>query len=236
MIEINNVTKKFDSFIAVNNINLVIPDGQFIGFIGPNGAGKTTMLRMLTSILKPTSGSIKIGGFDTSKQDLEVKKLIGVVESEPSLFGRLRVREHIEFVGSVFSLDKNEMQKHADELLEKFDLASKKESMSGDLSHGMAKKLSLLLALLHNPKYLFLDEPFEAIDPISSKHIKDILIDYTKNGGTVFLTSHILEIVQKLVERIVIINKGKLLFDSPIGEVEDLETKFIELIEKDSKE
>lgn len=231
-IETFELTRRFDGFVAVDALSLAVPRGAFFGFLGPNGAGKSTTLRMLTGILRPTAGRAQILGLDIDRRPVETKRRIGVVPEEFALFDRLHGREHLVFVGRLYGLERGVADARACELLELLGLADHAESMVADYSHGMKKKLALGCALIHGPEVLFLDEPFEGIDAVASAAIRDLLQHLTTRGITIFLTSHILEIVERLCDHVGIIVGGRLRHQSPMAEVsadEGLEALFVRL-------
>ena len=218
-IETNNLVRWFQDFLAVDNLNLAIPRGSFFGFLGPNGAGKSTTIKMLTGLLAPTSGSIRILGRDLASEPLEVKRRIGVVPEDLNLFERLTGAEMLAFTGRMYGLEKAEIVERSRELLDLMELRDEPKKLVVEYSHGMKKKLSLACALIHRPEVLFLDEPFEGVDAIASRTLKDLLSRLTARGLTVFLTSHVLEIVERLCSDIAIISQGKLLAAGSLDEL-----------------
>jgi ABC-2 type transport system ATP-binding protein len=210
-VETTSLVRRFGDFVAVDNLNLSVRRGSFFGFLGPNGAGKSTTIKMLTGLLGPTSGQIQILGRDLSVEPLEVKRRIGVVPEDLNLFERLTGAEMLVFTGRMYGLQKAEIAQRSLELLDLMDLRDEPKKLIVEYSHGMKKKLSLACALIHRPEILFLDEPFEGIDAIASRTLKDLLSRLTARGLTVFLTSHVLEIVERLCSDIAIISQGKLL-------------------------
>ena len=218
-IETIGLKKAFGDFLAVDGINLVVPRGSFYGFLGPNGAGKSTTIKCLTGLLRPTSGTFTILDLDPVTDPVAVKRQVGVVPEDLALFDRLTGAETLTFVGQVHGLDTASVRTRSTELLTLMDLTKAAGELVADYSHGMRKKIALAAALLPAPRLLFLDEPFEGIDAIASRQIKDLLAAYVKNGGTVFLTSHILEIAERLCDHIGIIHKGRLVAQ---GTLEDL--------------
>jgi ABC-2 type transport system ATP-binding protein len=231
-IETRSLTRAFDSFLAVDDLTLAVPRGAFFGFLGPNGAGKSTTVRMLTGVLRPTSGRASVLGLDLEHDGVEAKRRMGVVPEEFALFDRLRGREHLVFIGRLYGLERAVAATRAEELLELLGLAGHAESLVADYSHGMKKKLALGCALIHGPDVLFLDEPFEGIDAVASATIRDLLQHLTTRGVTVFLTSHILEIVERLCDHLGIIVGGRLRHQGPMREVRDgegLESLFVRL-------
>ena len=213
------LTRRFGEFVAVQNVNLNVTQGQFFGFLGPNGAGKSTTIKMLTGLLAPTSGSIQILGLDFASNSLEVKRQIGVVPEGLALFGRLTASEYLRFVGQMYGLDLATTLRRSEELLEFMNLAGETKKLITDFSHGMQKKLALAAAVIHNPKVLFLDEPFEGVDAIAAGTLKQMLQGMIARGATIFLTSHVLEIVERLCTHVAIINHGELIADGSLEEL-----------------
>jgi ABC-2 type transport system ATP-binding protein len=218
-VETHGLTRDFGSLRAVDGIDLAVPSGSFFGFLGPNGAGKSTTIKCLTGLLRPSAGSMRILGIDPLSDPVAVKRRIGVVPEDLALFERLSAPETLTFVSEVHGLDTTTARDRADDLLELMDLKSAGTTLVADFSHGMRKKLSLAAALLPAPKLLFLDEPFEGIDAVASRQVKDLLQSFVTRGGTIFLTSHILEIVERLSTHIGVIAKGRLVAQGPIAEV-----------------
>ena len=218
-VETFDLVRRFQDFVAVDNLNLTVRRGSFFGFLGPNGAGKSTTIKMLTGLLAPTSGKIRVLGRDLSEKPLEVKRRIGVVPEDLNLFERLTGAEMLAFTGRMYGLQKTEIAQRAPELLDLMELRNEPKKLIVEYSHGMKKKLSLACALIHRPEILFLDEPFEGIDAIASRTLKDLLSRLTARGLTVFLTSHVLEIVERLCSDIAIISQGKLLAAGSLDEL-----------------
>ncbi len=218
-VETFDLVRRFQDFVAVDNLNLTVRRGSFFGFLGPNGAGKSTTIKMLTGLLAPTSGRIRVLGRDLAVEPLEVKGRIGVVPEDLNLFERLTGAEMLAFTGRMYGLQKAEIAERAPELLDLMELRDEPRKLIVEYSHGMKKKLSLACALIHRPEILFLDEPFEGVDAIASRTLKDLLSRLTARGLTVFLTSHVLEIVERLCSDIAIISQGKLLAAGPLDEL-----------------
>lgn len=218
-VETFNLVRRFGDFIAVDDLNLTVRRGSFFGFLGPNGAGKSTTIKMLTGLLAPTNGRIRVLGRDIATEPLEVKRRIGVVPEDLNLFERLTGAEMLSFTGRMYGLQKAEIAERSPELLELMELRDEPKKLIVEYSHGMKKKLSLACALIHRPEILFLDEPFEGIDAIASRTLKDLLSRLTERGLTVFLTSHVLEIVERLCSDIAIISQGKLLAAGSLAEL-----------------
>jgi ABC-2 type transport system ATP-binding protein len=210
-VETFDLVRRFGGFTAVDHINLQVRRGSFFGFLGPNGAGKSTTIKMLTGLLASTSGKIRVLDLDIAAEPLEVKRRIGVVPEDLNLFERLTGAEMLAFTGRMYGLQKIEISERARELLALMELEEAPRKLIVEYSHGMKKKLSLACALIHRPEILFLDEPFEGVDAIASRTLKDLLMKLTARGLTVFLTSHVLETVERLCTDIAIISQGKLL-------------------------
>jgi ABC-2 type transport system ATP-binding protein len=214
-----NLTREFGNLIAVNRINLQVGAGQFFGFLGPNGAGKSTTIRMLTGLLRPTAGTVRILGMDLAEHSIEVKRQIGVVPEGLALFERLTASEYLNFVGRIYGLDRPTVARRASELIEFMQLGDRPRTLIVDYSLGMKKKLALAAAVIHTPKILFLDEPFESVDAVAAKTLKGLLQRMIERGTTAFLTSHVLEIVERLCSHVAIIHKGELVAQ---GSIQDL--------------
>jgi ABC-2 type transport system ATP-binding protein len=218
-ISTTGLTRRFGDFIAVQDVNLNVAQGQFYGFLGPNGAGKSTTIKMLTGLLAPTSGSIQVLGLDFATHSLEVKRQIGVVPEGLALFGRLTASEYLRFVGQMYGLDHGTTLQRSEELLEFMNLAGETKKLITDYSHGMQKKLALAAAVIHAPKILFLDEPFEGVDAIAAGTLKQMLQGMIARGATIFLTSHVLEIVERLCSHVGIVNHGELIANGSLEEL-----------------
>ncbi len=215
------LTRRFGELAAVQDVNLRVAQGQFFGFLGPNGAGKSTTIKMLTGLLAPTSGRMQILGLDFEKQMVDVKRQIGVVPEGMALFGRLTGAEYLNFVGRMYGLDRETAAKRTGELLDFMQLADQPKKLVTDYSHGMQKKLAMAAAVIHGPKILFLDEPFEGVDAIAAGTLKAMLQRMIARGATIFLTSHVLEIVERLCSHVAIIHRGQLVAQ---GSLEELRT------------
>jgi ABC-2 type transport system ATP-binding protein len=220
MIQAMGLTKIFGKKIAVNEIDLNVSKGEIYGFLGENGAGKTTTIRMLTGTLRPTKGEIKIGGIDLKKDEIAVKKIIGVVPDEPKLYDNLKGYEFLNFIMDIYGLDKNETSKTLDEICDAFNI-DYLNSYCSEYSHGMKQKLALANVLMRKPQIIFLDEPTVGLDAKSAKILKVLLQKYSKNGVTIFLTTHILEIAEKMCSRIGIINEGNIIAEGTMDELRE---------------
>ena len=218
-IETFELVRRFGDFTAVDRINLRVARGSFFGFLGPNGAGKSTTIKVLTGLLAPTSGRVRVLGRDIAEEPLEVKRRIGVVPEDLNLFERLTGAEMLAFTGRMYGLAREDIAARSRELLELMELSDEPRKLVVEYSHGMKKKLALACALIHRPEILFLDEPFEGVDAIASRTLKDLLSRLTSRGLTVFLTSHVLEIVERLCTDIAIISEGRLVAAGPLAEL-----------------
>jgi ABC-2 type transport system ATP-binding protein len=218
-VQTSSLTRRFGDFTAVNDVNLTVAPGQFFGFLGPNGAGKSTTIKMLTGLLAPTSGSIEILGQDLTANTIELKRQIGVVPEGLALYGRLTAAEHLRFVGRMYGLDERTTRQRSEELLDFMSLANESKKLITDFSHGMQKKLALASAVIHGPKVLFLDEPFEGVDAIAAGTLKNMLHGMIARGATIFLTSHVLEIVERLCTHVAIIQRGTLVAQGSLEEL-----------------
>jgi ABC-2 type transport system ATP-binding protein len=236
-VETHGLSRTFGTFVAVDQIDLAVPAGSFYGFLGPNGAGKSTTIRCLTGLLRPSSGTMTILGVDPLADPVAVKRRIGVVPEDLALFDRLSGEETLAFIAQVHGIDRATARARSADLLDMMDLRTAGNTMVTDYSHGMRKKLALAAALLPAPRLLFLDEPFEGIDAVASRQIKDLLQSFVSRGGTIFLTSHILEIVERLSTHIGVIAKGRMVAQGRIDELrsgaaagQTLEELFISLV------
>ena len=240
-LETTHLTRDFGAFRAVNQLSLRVPTGCFYGFLGPNGAGKSTTIKMLTGLLAPTGGSVRVLGEDISdpRRALEVKRRVGVVPENLALFDNLTAREYLTFVGRMYLLPPATVKARGEELLAMMDLAKEEKKLTMEFSHGMKKKLALAAALIPNPELLFLDEPFEGVDAVASRVLRDTLRQCVKRGATVFLTSHVLEIVEKLCTDVGIIARGQMVHQGTMEELRrdgSLEDKFLAVVGDDSQE
>jgi ABC-2 type transport system ATP-binding protein len=213
------LTRRFGDFTAVDNVNLSVATGQFYGFLGPNGAGKSTSIKMLTGLLAPTAGRIHILGLDLATNLIEVKRQIGVLPEGMALFGRLTGSEYLNFAARMYGLDRDTAAQRTAELLDFMGLADQPKTLITDYSHGMQKKLAMAAAVIHGPRVLFLDEPFEGVDAVASGTLKTMLQRMIARGVTIFLTSHVLEIVERLCTHVGIINEGKLVAQGSLDQL-----------------
>ena len=213
------LSRRFGALTAVDAVDLRVQAGQFFGFLGPNGAGKSTTIKMLTGLLAPPSGRMELLGLDFQTHSAEVKRQIGVVPEGMGLFERLTGIEYLRFVGRMYGLDRATTEKRTEELLEFMQLADREKTLIADYSHGMQKKLALAAAVIHGPRILFLDEPFEGVDALAAGALKALLGRMTARGVTIFLTSHVLEIVERLCSHVGIIHQGRLVAQGSIEEL-----------------
>jgi ABC-2 type transport system ATP-binding protein len=218
-IQTHGLTRRFGSLTAVEDVTLSVAPGQFFGFLGPNGAGKSTNIKMLTGLLEPTSGTIEILGQAFTAGSLDLKRQIGVVPEGMALLGRLTAPEYLRFVGRMYGLDSVTTNRRTVELLEFMHLADESKKLVTDFSHGMQKKLALAAAVIHGPKVLFLDEPFEGVDAIAAGMLKAMLQGMIGRGATIFLTTHVLEIVERLCSHVAIISQGRLVANGSLEEL-----------------
>ena len=238
-IETRQLTRYFDRFCAVDRVDLRVERGTFYGFLGPNGAGKSTSIKMLTGLLAPSSGEIRVLGYDLKNvtEALEAKRRIGVVPEELALFDNLKAWEYLTFIGRMYLVPRDTVRKRTGDLLTLLGLEGHENKLTVEYSHGMKRKLALAAALLPNPELLFLDQPFDGVDAVTARVIRDTLSVYTARGSTIFLTSHVLEIVEKLCTHVGIIVKGKLVEQTALADVRrsgSLEERFLQIVDADS--
>ncbi len=233
-LELTHVTKRFGTKVAVDDLSIAIVPGSFVGLLGRNGAGKSTTLKMATALVDPTVGRISVLGHDLATHSLEARRLMGVMPEDMALLELLTGRQYLRFVGRMYGLEDAQIDNRGAELFETLDLRPGARALVGDYSFGMKKKLALCAALIHGPKILFLDEPFEGIDAVTNRTIKDILLSLQQRGVTLILTSHILEVVEKLCPLIAIIDEGRLknfgTLDELRREGDSLESTFVNLV------
>ena len=224
MIEIKKVTKTYNNKVkAIRDLSLDIPNGKIIGFIGLNGAGKTTLIKMMTGILKPDKGSIIINGLDIAKNPLEVKQDIGYITDNPDMFLRLTGIEFINFISDIYNIDEKTRKERISYLTKEFELTEILDKPMQGYSHGMKQKMMVVAALVHSPKVWILDEPMVGLDPRSAVVLKKMMKEHAKNGNTVFFSTHVLEVAEKLCDEIAIIDEGKIVY---YGTLDDLKKKY----------
>ncbi len=216
-----DLVRVFGEKVAVNHLNLTVRKGEFFGFLGPNGAGKSTTIKMMVGLLRPTAGAVWVAGVNVWQQPLRARALMGVLPEQLNLYERLTGKEFLIFAGHMYGVSGEDIQRRSQELLRVLDLEADADKLIIDYSVGMRKKIALAAALIHNPAVLFLDEPFEGIDPISSRVIRDILHDLTRRGITIFFSSHIMEVVERLCSRVGIINQGVLVAEGTLQELRE---------------
>jgi ABC-2 type transport system ATP-binding protein len=233
-IEVRDLRKVYGQKAAVDGLTITVPRGCFFGFLGPNGAGKTTTIKMLMGLAQPTSGSIRLLGLPMPERGIEIKQLIGLVPDESLLFDHLTGGEFIEFVGRIYGLERETARARSTELLELFELSASPRKMIAEYSKGMRKRVAMAAALIHRPQLFLMDEPFEGVDAVGARLMKDILLEQVRHGATIFLTSHVLEVVERLCDRVAIINQGKLVLEGPMAEMhgasETLEDAFVRAV------
>ena len=222
MIETFHLGKSFGGLRAVVDLNLKTNPGEIFGFLGPNGAGKTTTIKLITGLLRPTTGRVTVGGFDMAAQPVLAKKIMAYVPDQPQLYGKLTVEEFLKFIGAVYRMEPKTCQQGIGSFLELFGFEDKRRELIERLSHGTKQKVALAAAFMHEPKVVLLDEPLVGLDPRSAWILKDLFRQYAKRGATIFLSTHILEVAERMCDRVGIINKGYLV---AIGAAEELKSK-----------
>jgi ABC-2 type transport system ATP-binding protein len=233
-IEVRQLRKVYGSKAAVDGLDLTVPHGSFFGFLGPNGAGKTTTIRMLMGLAVPSGGSIELLGLPMPEHATAIKARIGLVPDESLLFDGLTGPEFLEFVGRVYGLERSVARERSRELLSLFELESAGRKLIGEYSKGMRKRIAMSAALIHRPELFLMDEPFEGVDAVGARLMKDLLVEQVRRGATVFLTSHVLEVVERLCDRVAIINQGRLVLEGSMSEMhsgsETLEDMFVRVV------
>jgi ABC-2 type transport system ATP-binding protein len=232
MISCRNLTRRFGDFTAVDDLTFEVAPGAICCFLGPNGAGKSTTVKMLTGLLAPSSGEARVCGLDPAARPLDLKRQIGVLPEDLGLFDDLTVEEHLHLTGSVYGVPRAAARARTRQLLHALSLEHGRNTFAAACSHGMRKKTAFAMALLPNPRVLFLDEPFEAIDPVTSKIMRDLLQSIAHRGVTVFFTSHILSVAEQISTKFIMIRKGRIVWDAPAGELpQSLEQHYFDLVE-----
>src|SRR6267143_1916055 len=241
-VETFDLVRRFGDVAAVDNLNLMVQRGRFFGFLGPNGAGKSTTIKMLTGLLRPTAGEVTIEGFSLERDLLALKRVIGVLPEELPLYERLTGEEYLHFAGRMYGLGREETRRRTEELLEFLSLDEERGKLIVDYSQGMRKKVALAAALIHSPKVLFLDEPLNGIDPISGRVVTDLLRRLADKGVTLFFTTHVLDVVERLCDEVAIIDHGRLIAQGTldqiraqreVGQDATLEDVFLKLVAAD---
>lgn len=232
-LEAHGLVKVFGDLRAVDGVDLAIPRGTFYGIAGPNGAGKSTTLRMLTGLLRPDAGNAVLGGVPVWPDPRAAKAQVGFVPDNPVLFDRLTAPEMLEYAGLLRRMDPTVVAERSTELLHVLDLADEGEKLIADYSLGMIKRIGLAVALLHGPRVLVLDEPFGALDPVNTQVMEDVLQLYRRGGGTVLFASHVMDVVQRLCDRLAVIGSGRVLAEGTVADVaggRNLQDAFVELV------
>ena len=239
MIKFENVTKTYNRSVrALDDISFNVKGGEIVGFISPNGSGKTTTMKLLTGIIRPDSGKITVNGFNIREDPIKVKESIGYISDNPDMFLRLKGTEFLELIGDIYKVPTEARRERISSLAEKFGLTGALSSPMMSYSHGMRQKIMVIAALLHKPPVWILDEPMVGLDPKSAFELKQLMREHTREGNAVFFSTHILEVAEKLCDRVIIIKKGNILYDGTLEELEkqnkndSLENIFLELTEK----
>lgn len=239
MIHFENITKTYNRSVkAIDNVSFNVQGGEIVGFIGPNGSGKTTTMKMLTGIIKPDTGKITINGFNIRTEPINAKESIGYIADSPDMFLRLKGNEFLDLIGDIYHVSTEDRRERVSELAEKFGLTDALSAPMMSYSHGMRQKMMVIAALMHNPPVWILDEPMIGLDPKSAYELKQLMREHTKKGNAVFFSTHVLEVAEKLCDRVLIIKKGHLLYSGTLEELEkqnkseSLENIFLELTEK----
>jgi len=235
VLEASRLTRMFGDFTAVDDVSFTLQPGEIVGFLGPNGAGKTTTIKMLTGLLAPSSGQARVVGYDIVANPLEAKARIGYVPDTPNLYGKLKAGEYLRFVGQLYRVAPALVEERMRPMLDMFELTDVAGNYLDTFSHGMQQKVAIIGAFLHEPQVVFMDEPTVGLDPRSARLIKDLMIRHRDRGRTIFFSTHILEIAQTMCDRVIIINKGRIVADARVDELramrgeQSLEDIFLEL-------
>ena len=231
MITLTNLSKTYGSFTAVNNVSLSVPSGGIFAFLGVNGAGKTTTIRMITGILKPTSGSIYLGGYDLLAEPLQAKAITGYIPDRPNLYPKLTGREFLYFICDIYRVHGKQAEKRIDEVLDEYSLTQWQDELIESYSHGMKQRLATCAALVHDPRVLIVDEPMVGLDPHGARNLKEAFKRYAKNGVTIFLSTHSLNVAEELADHLAIIHQGSILTTGTLDDIRDLTGKHDEGLE-----
>jgi ABC-2 type transport system ATP-binding protein len=241
-IAIRDLHKVYGAFHAVDGLSVIVPQGSFFGFLGPNGAGKTTTVKILMGLAQPTSGSVEVLGMPMPAESLEIRKQIGLVPDDTLLFDYLNGAEYLEFIGRLYALPRSIAKERAGELLALFELTDNPRKLIGEYSKGMRKRIAMAAALIHRPRLFLMDEPFEGVDALGARLMKNILLEQVRRGATVFLTSHVLEVVERLCDHVAIVSRGKILAQGTVSELRlqtaeasTLEDIFVQLVGIESR-
>jgi len=229
IIEMTGLTKRFGKTLAVDSLDLTIDRGELFGFLGPNGAGKTTTIKMITGLVKPTSGSVEVDGHDVQSEPEKAKSVIGYIPDTPYLYDRLTGREFLDLVGGLYDMPKAAVESRIEWLFELFGIEGWGDDFAGEYSHGMRQKIVMASALLHDPELIVIDEPMVGLDPQSQRLVKDVLIELVSRGKTVFMSTHTLSVAAELCTRIGLISKGKLMETLPTASSEELERRILKI-------
>jgi ABC-2 type transport system ATP-binding protein len=221
LIRLMQLTKRYGKFTAVDHIDLVVPSGELFGFLGPNGAGKTTTFRMIAGILRPTSGTVEIGGIDISRRPLEAKARLGFIPDRPFVYDKLTGGEFLRFAAALYGQQGPTIERRIDELLELFELSRWKDELTESYSHGMRQKLIISGALVHRPEVIVVDEPMIGLDPKSARLLKDLFRQFVDRGGTVLMSTHTLEVAESMCDRLAIIHGGRIAVHGTLAEVQE---------------
>jgi len=229
VVELRGVSKKYIHTLAVKDLDLSVHRGEFFGFLGPNGAGKTTTIKMITGLVKPTKGVVRVAGIDVQENPVGVKRLLGYIPDTPYIYERLTAREFLNLVGGLYDMNRDLVEKRIDWLFDLFGVGEWGEDFAGEYSHGMRQKIVMASALLHDPELLVIDEPMVGLDPQSQRLVKDILTELVKRGTTIFMSTHTLSVAAELCTQIALISKGKLIEILPRTANNELEKRILEI-------